>query len=147
MKNELHVSLRRIAEDGFTRNDEILADASKALTPQMGFELLSDIKKNLLTITARVAYATAEKEIAVALSFRYTLEVNSLSDLEHTTNPQQGTHQYRFPNGFIEAVLTDVYATARILMMQKLVGTRLENTYLPFGGASNLIRIMQRKKK
>ena len=33
--NELKVSLKRIAEDGFTRNDEILADASKALAPQM----------------------------------------------------------------------------------------------------------------
>ena len=52
--NELKVSLKRIAEDGFTRNDEILADASKALAPQMGFELLSDINKNLLTIVAHV---------------------------------------------------------------------------------------------
>ena len=43
--NELKVSLKRIAEDGFTRNDEILADESKTLIPQMGFELLSDINK------------------------------------------------------------------------------------------------------
>lgn len=42
---ELKISLRRIAEDGFTKNDEILADESKALHPQMGFELMSDIKK------------------------------------------------------------------------------------------------------
>ena len=82
--------------------------------------------------------------MAAALRFRFTLEVDSLSKLEHTTNPQKGTHQYKFPNGFIEAILTDVYATARILMAQKLAGTRLENAYLPFGGASSLIRTMKR---
>ena len=100
--NELKVSLKRIAEDGFTRNDEILADASKALAPQMGFELLSDINKNLLTIVAHVGFVTPAKEVAAALRFRFTLEVDSLSKLEHTTNPQKGTHQYKFPNGFIE---------------------------------------------
>ena len=142
--NELKVSLKRIAEDGFTRNDEILADASKALAPQMGFELLSDINKTLLTILAHVGFVTPAKEVAAALRFRFTLEVDSLSKLEHTTNPQKGTHQYKFPNGFIEAILTDVYATARILMAQKLAGTRLENAYLPFGGASSLIRTMKR---
>ena len=142
--NELKVSLKRIAEDGFTRNDEILADASKALAPQMGFELLSDINKNLLTIVAHVGFVTPAKEVAAALRFRFTLEVDSLSKLEHTTNPQKGTHQYKFPNGFIEAILTDVYATARTLMAQKLAGPRLENAYLPFGGASSLIRTMKR---
>ncbi len=142
--NELKVSLKRIAEDGFTRNDEILADASKALAPQMGFELLSDINKNLLTIVAHVGFVTPAKEVAAALRFRFTLEVDSLSKLEHTTNPKKGTHQYKSPNGFIEAILTDVYATARILMAQKLAGTRLENAYLPFGGASSLIRTMKR---
>ena len=142
--NELKVSLKRIAEDGFTRNDEILADASKALAPQMGFELLSDINKNLLTLVAHVGYVTPAKEVAAALRFRFTLEVDSLSNLEHTTSPQKGTHQYKFPNGFIEAILTDVYATARILMAQKLAGTRLENAYLPFGGAGSLIRNMRK---
>ena len=142
--NELKVSLKRIAEDGFTRNDEILADASKALAPQMGFELLSDINKNLLTIVAHVGYVTPAKEVAAALRFRFTLEVDSLSNLEHTTSPQKGMHQYKFPNGFIEAILTDVYATARILMAQKLAGTRLENAYLPFGGAGSLIRNMRK---
>ena len=142
--NELKVSLKRIAEDGFTRNDEILADASKTLAPQMGFELLSDINKNLLTIVAHVGYVTPAKEVAAALRFRFTLEVDSLSNLEHTTSPQKGTHQYKFPNGFIEAILTDVYATARIFMAQKLAGTRLENAYLPFGGAGSLIRNMRR---
>lgn len=142
--NELKVSLKRIAEDGFTRNDEILADASKTLAPQMGFELLSDINKNLLTIVAHVGYVTPAKEVAAALRFRFTLEVDSLSNLEHTISPQKGTHQYKFPNGFIEAILTDVYATARILMAQKLAGTRLENAYLPFGGAGSLIRNMRR---
>ena len=142
--NELKVSLKRIAEDGFTRNDEILADASKALAPQMGFELLSDINKNLLTIVAHVGYVTPAKEVAAALRFRFTLEVDSLSNLEHTTSPQKGTLQYKFPNGFIEAILTDVYATARILMAQKLAGTRLENAYLPFGGAGSLIRNMRK---
>ena len=143
--NELKVSLKRIAEDGFTRNDEILADESKTLIPQMGFELLSDINKNMLTIVAHVGYVTPAKEVGAALRFRFSLEVDSLSNLEYVTNPQKGTHQYKFPNGFIEAVLTDVYATARILIAQKLRGTRLENIYLPFGGAGSLVRIMQKK--
>ena len=142
--NELKVSLKRIAEDGFTRNDEILADASKALAPQMGFELLSDINKNLLTIVAHVGFVTPAKEVAAALRFRFTLEVDSLSKLEHTTNPQKGTHQYKSPNRFIKAILPDVYAPPRILMAQKWAGTRLENAYLPFGGASSLIRTMKR---
>ena len=112
---ELKISLRRIAEDGFTKNDEILADTSKVLHPQMGFELMSDIKKNLLTIVAQVGFTTPEKEI-----------------------------DYKFPQGFLEAVLTDVYATARVLLAQKLVGTRLEGAYLPFGGASELIKLTKK---
>lgn len=45
---ELKIALRRIAENGFMKNDEILADTSKELHPQMGFDLLSDIKKTCL---------------------------------------------------------------------------------------------------
>ena len=71
--NELKVSLKRIAEDGFTRNDEILADESKTLIPQMGFELLSDINKNMLTIVAHVGYVTPAKEVGAALRFRFSL--------------------------------------------------------------------------
>ena len=135
---ELKISLRRIAEDGFTKNDEILADASKVLHPQMGFELMSDIKKNLLTIVAQVGFTTPEKEIAAFLRFRFTLEVVSLSSLEYVSNPEKGTHDYKFPQGFLEAVLTDV------LLAQKLVGTRLEGAYLPFGGASELIKLTKK---
>lgn len=141
---ELKISLRRIAEDGFTKNDEILADTSKVLHPQMGFELMSDIKKNLLTIVAQVGFTTPEKEIAAFLRFRFTLEVISLSSLEYVSNPKKGTHDYKFPQGFLEAVLTDVYATARVLLAQKLVGTRLEGAYLPFGGASELIKLTKK---
>ena len=143
--SELKISLRRIAEDGFTRNDEILADESKVLVPQIGFDLLSDIKKNLLTVVTQVVFVTPEKEVAVGLRFRYTLEVDSLTDLQHVTNAEKGTHDYRFPDGFMEAGMTDVYATGRVLMAQKLVGTRLEGAYLPFGGANNLIQMMKRK--
>lgn len=99
--SELKISLRRIAEDGFTRNDEILADESKVLVPQIGFDLLSDIKKNLLTVVTQVVFVTPEKEVAVGLRFRYTLEVDSLTDLQHVTNAEKGTHDYRFPDGFM----------------------------------------------
>lgn len=141
---ELKISLRRIAEDGFTKNDEILADTSKILMPRMGFELMSDIKKNLLTIATQVGYITPENEIGAFLRFRFTLEVVSLSSLEYVSNPEKGTHDYKFPQGFLEAVLTDVYATARVLIAQKLAGTRLEGMYLPFGGASELIRLTKK---
>lgn len=144
--SELKISLKRIVEDGFSRNDEILADTSKEIIPQMGFELLSDIKKNLLTIVSKIIYVTPEQEVAADLRFRYTLEVISLSDLQHITNAEKGTHDYKFPNGFIEAVLTDVYATGRVLIAQKLVGTRLEGMYLPFGGANSLIQIMKQRR-
>lgn len=140
--SELKVSLKRIAEDGFSLNEAIMADASKPVTPQIAFDLLSDIKKNLLTIAMQVFYATPEKEVAAALRFRYTLEVVSLSDLQYVVDSKKGTHNYRFPNGFIEAVLTDVYATARVLMARHLAGTRLEDAYLPFGGANSLLKTL-----
>lgn len=143
--SELKVSLRRIAEDAFTRNEEIIADESKNIIPQIGFELLSDINKNLLTIAAQIVYVTPEKEIAAGLRYHYTLEVISLSDLQYVSNPEKGTHDYKFPNGFIEAVITDVYATGRVMMANKLAGTRLESLYLPFGGATNLIKMMKKK--
>lgn len=141
---ELKIALRRIAENGFMKNDEILADTSKELHPQMGFDLLSDIKKNLLTIATQVGFLTPEKEVAVVLRFHFTLEVVSLSSLEYVSNPEKGTHDYKFPQGFLEAVLTDVYATARVLLAQKLVGTRLEGAYLPFGGAGELIKLTKK---
>lgn len=100
--NELKVSLKRIAEDGFTRNDEILADESKTLVPQMGFELLSDIKKNMLTIVAHVGYVTAAKEVGAALRFRFSLEVDSLSNLEYVTNPQKECININFPTGLLK---------------------------------------------
>lgn len=143
--SELKVSLRRIAEDGFTLNEAIVADATKTVAPQIAFDLMSDIEKNLLTIAMQVIYATAEKEVAAALSFRYTLEVNSLKNLQYVADAKKGTHSYRFPNGFLEAVLADVYATGRALMVTHLAGTRLENAYLPFGGAANLVKILNKR--
>lgn len=143
--SELKISLKRIAEDGFSVNDAIMADESKPLEARMGFELLSDIKKNLLTIATQIAYITPQSEVAAILRFRYTLEVNSLTSLQYVSNPEKGTHDYKFPNGFIEAVLTDVYATGRILMANHLAGTRLEGQYLPFGGANNLIKLMKKR--
>lgn len=143
--SELKVSLRRIAEDGFTLNEAIVADAAKPVVPQIAFDLLSDIEKNLLTIAMQVIYATPEKEVAAALRFHYTLEVISLKNLQYVVDAKKGTHNYRFPNGFLEAVLTDVYATARVLMARHLSGTRLEGVYLPFGGASNLVKILNKR--
>lgn len=143
--SELKVSLRRIAEDGFTLNEAIVADAAKPVIPQIGFDLLSDIEKNLLTIAMQVIYATPEKEVAAALRFRYTLEVNSLKNLQYVVDAKKGTHNYRFPNGFLEAVLADAYATARVLMASHLSGTRLETVYLPFGGAANLVKILNKR--
>lgn len=143
--SELKISLRRIAEDGFSKNENIMSDESKALEVRMGFELLSDINKNLLTIATQIAYVTKQSEVAAILRFRYTLEVDSLSKLQYVSNPEKGTHDYKFPNGFIEAVLTDVYATGRVLMANHLIGTRLEGQYLPFGGANNLIKTMKRR--
>lgn len=143
--SELKISLKRIAEDGFSTNENIMSDNSKALEVRMGFELLSDIKKNLLTIATQIAYVTKQSEVAAILHFRYTLEVDSLSKLQYVSNPEKGTHEYKFPNGFIEAVLTDVYATGRVLMVNHLIGTRLEGQYLPFGGANNLIKTMKRR--
>ena len=135
--SELKVSLRRIAEDGFTLNEAIVADTAKPVAPQIAFDLL--------TIAMQVIYATPEKEVAAALRFHYTLEVVSLKNLQYLVDAKKGTHNYRFPNGFLEAVLTDVYATARILMARHLSGTRLEDIYLPFGGASNLVKILNKR--
>lgn len=143
--SELKVSLKRIAEDGFSLNEAIMADAAKPVTPQIAFDLLSDIKKNLLTIAMQVLYVTPENEVAAVLRFRYTLEVVSLSDLQYVADAKKGTHNYRFPNGFIEAVLTDVYATARVLMARHLAGTRLEEAYLPFGGATSLLKTLNKR--
>lgn len=143
--SELKVSLKRIAEDGFSLNEAIMADAAKPVAPQIAFDLLSDIKKNLLTIAMQVLYVTPENEVAAALRFRYTLEVVSLSDLQYVADAKKGTHNYRFPNGFIEAVLTDVYATARVLMARHLAGTRLEEVYLPFGGATSLLKTLNKR--
>ena len=143
--SELKVSLKRIAEDGFSLNEAIMADAAKPVTPQIAFDLLSDIKKNLLTIAMQVFYVTPENEVAAALRFRYTLEVVSLSDLQYVADAKKGTHNYRFPNGFIEAVLTDAYATARVLMARHLAGTRLEEAYLPFGGATSLLKTLNKR--
>lgn len=144
--SELKISLKRIAEDGFSLNESIMADKSKPLEARMGFELLSDIKKNLLTIATQIAYITPQSEVAAILRFHYTLEVDSLTSLQYISNPDKGTHDYKFPNGFLEAVLTDVYATGRILMANHLIGTRLEHQYLPFGGATNLIKLIKKRK-
>lgn len=141
---EIKVTLRRIEEETFGKNDAILNDASIALAPQFSFELMSDIKKDLLTIVAQIVYITTDKQVAAGLRFRYTVEVNSLKNLEHVSNPEKGTHDYKFPDGLIEMMLTDVYATGRILMAQKLKGTRLEHEFLPFGGAGSLIQRMKR---
>lgn len=141
----IKVNLKRIAENGFTINQEIMNDTTKPLDARMGFELLSDINKNLLTIAAQIAYVTPQSELAAALRFHYTLEVINLKDLQYVSNPSKGTHDYKFPNGFIESALTDVYATGRILIASHLKGTRLENSLLPFGGASNLIKLMKKK--
>lgn len=141
---EIKVTLRRVEEETFGKNDAILNDTSIELIPQFSFELMSDIKKDLLTVAAQIVYITTDKNIAAGLRFRYTVEVNSLKNLEHISNPQKGTHNYKFPDGLIEMILTDVYATGRVLIHQRLKGTRLENDLLPFGGASNLIRQMKR---
>lgn len=142
----IKVNVKRIADNGFSINKEIMDDESKQLDARMGFELLSDINKNLVTIATQIAYVTPESEVGAILNFSYTLEVISLKDLQYISNPAKETHDYKFPNGFIESVLTDVYATGRVLMASHLKGTRLENNYLPFGGATNLIALMKKKK-
>lgn len=142
----IRVNIKRITENGFSVNKEIMEDSSKPLDARIGFELLSDINKNLLTISTQIAYVTPNLEVGALLNFNYTLEVISLKDLQYVSNPSKGTHDYKFPNGFIEAVLTDVYATGRVLMASHLKGTRLEGNFLPFGGANNLISLMKKKK-
>ena len=142
----IKVNIKRITENSFLTNKDIIDDNSKTVEVKMGFELLSDINKNLLTIAAKIAYVTTNSEVAAVLDFSYTLEVISLKDLQYISNPSKGTHDYKFPNGFIESVLTDVYATGRVMMATHLKGSRLENYYLPFGGAGNLIKLMKKRR-
>lgn len=141
---ELKIVLRRIAEKEFIKNDKILADPSRILYPQMGFDLMTDPGKNLLTVVFQTGFITSEKEVAALLRFYFTVEISNLSDFQCADTSEKGKLDYRLPDGLLEAILTDVYATARVLLAQKLTNTRLEEIYLPFAGAAELIKLIRK---
>lgn len=137
--SKILINLKSIIEDAFSINNNLLDDSSINLEPHVGINFVTDINNNLFTAVAQIALLTPDSSIGVALRFRYVLEISNLKDLEHTFDEETGIANFNFPKGFIKSVITDVYASGRVLLANHLNGTRYEYSYLPFNGAESLL--------
>ena len=137
--SKILINLKNITEDAFSINNNILDDSSINLEPHVGINFTTDINNNLFIADAQIALLTPDSSIGVALRFRYILEILNLKDLEHTFDEESCITNFKFPKGFVKSVITDVYATGRVLLANHLKGTRYEYSYLPFNGAESLL--------
>ena len=56
-------------------------------------------------------------------------------------------YKVRLPDRFMEELIYDVYSTGRVIAKDRLIGTKLKNVYLPFGGASQIYELFKKSPK
>ncbi|WP_300790177.1 hypothetical protein [uncultured Bacteroides sp.] len=134
----LQISIKNIIENRYTVDTTIIEDPNIPLATRIGYELIVDSSNEILTTLMEIAYETEDKRIAVSLLFSYVLKVAGINELK-VESLSDTKADYNFPRSFLEKLITDVYATGRVLMSNHIKGTRLEGLFLPFGGAEGII--------
>ena len=103
----------------------------------INFEI--DKERSLLkaTLWTNLFLPSKEDIPIVSYSFSYTLHIDPIQTLFSKVEGNQ--IDIKLPTDMASVILTDMYAAARALLSVKLSGTILNDYYLPFDGAAQLI--------
>lgn len=136
---ELALTLIEIKEDSFTSNEALIGDPEKAFISQIGFDLFFNSQEEVFMVMGKIAYVTAQEETAAELTFHYKVRVAGIATLQPDGEAVK-VEGYKLPKYLIDTAIGDAYASGRLMMSYHMKDTRLENVYLPFGGASQFLQ-------
>lgn len=126
-----------IIENSFFVDREKISCNSGKIIPCFRLSILNNKEEELLMVNASVEYRDEEEKSLAETQFDIKLKVKGLKDF--VKNTESGEEIFEFPNGFIETLIRDTYATGRVLSSSRFSGTRLEQLYLLLQGAEKLI--------
>lgn len=142
MEKKTNVSIVSIRENSFSIRTQKLPASKDLVDILLGYAWEVDIVHSNLTMTMWIRLqekgnSGVEKEDIVGLNFSYTVHIDDLPTFAKRQG--QGSNTLEIPSTILDTIVRDTYATGRVLLSTKLVGTTLEGFYLPFGGASTFI--------
>ena len=134
-----NVSIKDIHVSSFFVRD-VEAPSSDKINIQLRMEFMADVKAGLLIVSSTIRYALSADpkpgEEMMNMSYSFILKISSDG---FAVKRDSGSYSFTFPEGFIETVIRDVYASGRILCSERLTNMRLRDVYLPVGGAEQII--------
>ena len=130
----LEVKILDIQEESFSINSEILSSLDQ--TDNTGNE-------SVLVSEASLTYLIEKEETSeklACISYSFVLYIKDLNNYIEDD-------KVRLPDRFMEELIYDVYSTGRVIAKDRLIGTKLKNVYLPFGGASQIYELFKKSPK
>ena len=141
----LEVKILDIQEESFSINSEILSSLDQ--TDNTGIEFFISFKLNknesVLVSEASLTYLIEKEETSeklACISYSFILYIKDLNNYIEDD-------KVRLPDRFMEELIYDVYSTGRVIAKDRLIGTKLKNVYLPFGGASQIYELFKKSPK
>lgn len=103
----------------------------------INFEINKECSLQKAILWTNLFLPSKEDIPVVSYSFSYTLHIDPIQTLFSKVGGNQ--IDIKLPTDMASVILTDMYAAARALFSVKLSGTILNDYYLPYDGAAQLI--------
>lgn len=131
-KKYIDVKIASIPVNAFSMDAEKISFVEKEdnINMSLGLTVQAKPKEKLLIASASIAYEKEGNELA-SLSYSFIVFIPQIE--EFTVGGKMN-----LPENFLKNVIYDTYATGRILMHERLLGSKLQDVYLILGGGNAL---------
>lgn len=139
------IRILSISEKSFFIEKELipstLEECEKELQPGIGFKIMVDKENSKLTFETTIFYSNNDR-VVTSLEFLYVLSIDNIDKIIIASKDDRLLIQ----DSFFDLIIPEIYITGRALLNSHLVGTSIENLYLPFNGYADLLKHIKEEK-
>lgn len=151
MSDTRKIQLMHVAELEYDLKENLIPETKQQcetdINPGFGFKIKINEEDSTLSIEA-IAFCANNAGVEVAFSkFIYVLYIDNIGTV--ITKNEDGS-SFNVPDEIMDVVIQEVFVTGRMFLSSHVVNTALKDLYLPFNGASGLIKqvkLQDKKKK
>ena len=100
-----------------------------------------DKENSKLTFETTIFYSNNDR-VVTSLEFLYVLSIDNIDKIIIASKDDRLLIQ----DSFFDLIIPEIYITGRALLNSHLVGTSIENLYLPFNGYADLLKHIKEEK-
>lgn len=146
MSNTPKIQLIHIAELEYDLKENLIPKTKEKcetdIRPGFGFKIIINEEDSTLSIEATAFYANISGVEVATSKFIYVLYIENINSI---IKKNQEESAFYVPDEIMDVVIQETFATGRMFLSSHVNNTALKDLYLPFNGASGLIKQVKSK--